>query len=435
MIALALAPALLVALGAPPEIESLSLDDALLQLDRQNLTLSEARSRADDAAGVVRQAAAALLPTLWAGLSYARNSDGAELSLPPQIDGGRTVVIQPLHSTTWSGSVRVPLLTPSAWFDLSAAREAERASDLSADAVRLATRTALAQSAHLAAAAEEVVAASERAVANAAALAESAARRLVAGTAAPLEVTRARAEEVGRESDLALARANLDHARLAVGILLGHEEPVRVKVPDVEGTPRPDLTTPGEPLLEEALEQRPELRAQKAREASAEAGVHSAFARLAPQLSASATVFSSDTPSVTGKKDGWRASLDLTWTLYDGGYRYGKVRQAEAQVSGARAGLEAERLAVLRDVKDGQRDLLVAEERLRLARAQLGLASDTAASARRSFEAGVASSLDVIDANDRLYQADTGLADARARAAQARLGLLRALGRDGRGTS
>ncbi len=41
----------------------------------------------------------------------------------------------------------------------------------------------------------------------------------------------------------------------------------------------------------------------------------------------------------------------------------------------------------------------------------------------------MASSLDVIDANDRLYQADVGLADARARLAQAQVALERALGR------
>jgi hypothetical protein len=35
-----------------------------------------------------------------------------------------------------------------------------------------------------------------------------------------------------------------------------------------------------------------------------------------------------------------------------------------------------------------------------------------------------------MDANDRLYQADVGLADARARVAQATIGLERALGRE-----
>jgi outer membrane protein TolC len=41
----------------------------------------------------------------------------------------------------------------------------------------------------------------------------------------------------------------------------------------------------------------------------------------------------------------------------------------------------------------------------------------------------VASSLDVVDANDRLYAADIGRADARARLASARVALERALGR------
>jgi len=161
---------------------------------------------------------------------------------------------------------------------------------------------------------------------------------------------------------------------------------------------------------------------------AAQAAVRSAWARLAPQLSASAAAFTSDAPYPTGKKDGWRVTLDATWALYDGGLRSGKRRQAEAQVVQAEAAAEAQRLAVLQEVEDGRRDLSVAGERLELAQAQAGLAADTAASAKRSFEAGVASSLDVIDANDRLYQADTGLALSRARLAQARLALARALG-------
>lgn len=432
MTGLALAPLMLTLAGAPnapAELPTLTLDEALDDVDRQSLTLVQARSRADEAGGVTRQALAPLLPTASAGVSYVRNSDEAVLSLPPQL-GGRQVFIQPRESTTVMGSIRLPLIMPSAWFDLAAARDAQRAAGLSADATRLAVRTTLAQTAHLAAAIEEQVAASERAVANADELVRSAQRRVSAGTAAPLEITRASAELVRRQSDLAGARAALDHTRLAVGILLGREGPVRVTVPDVEGAPTPELSVPSDQLVSEALERRPELAAQRAQEQASEAGVRSAWARLAPQLSASASIFSADVPYPTGKKDGWRATLDLTWQLYDGGFRYGKLRQAEAQVTGAQAGLTAQQLAVRQQVQDGQRDLSVAVEQLRLARAQLDLAGDSAASIRRSFEAGVASSLDVIDANDRLYASDTGLAAARARLAQARLALSLALGRD-----
>jgi outer membrane protein TolC len=71
----------------------------------------------------------------------------------------------------------------------------------------------------------------------------------------------------------------------------------------------------------------------------------------------------------------------------------------------------------------------VALERLRLAVEQRRLADQAAGTAQRGYEAGVASSLDVVDADDRLYLADLGLAEARARLATARVALARALGR------
>ena len=258
-----------------------------------------------------------------------------------------------------------------------------------------------------------------------------------AGTAAPLDALRAETELVKRESDLVAARAAVERARLALGIQLGRPEPVRVLVPEVEAGPgpEPELASPSDVLLGEALANRPEFAAQEAQVAAAEAGVRSACARLAPQLSASGSAFASDTPFVTGDRQGWRVTLDLAWSLYDGGLRYGRRRQAEAQVAGARAGAEALRLSVRQEAEDARRELSVARERHRLAGAQVRLARDAAASARRSFEAGVLSSLEVIDADDRLYVADTGLAEARARLAQARLELARALGRDVHGAA
>ncbi|ACL66638.1 outer membrane efflux protein [Anaeromyxobacter dehalogenans 2CP-1] len=414
--------------AAPPDaaVAELTLEAALRELDAQSLTLAQARSRADEAGALVRQSAAALLPTLTAQGTYLRNSEGVTLALP----GGPERVIQPDESLSVTATARVPLLVPTAWFDLAAARDAARAEDLGAEATRRTLRTGLAQSAHGAASAEEVVAASERAVESAAELVRSAERRVAAGTAAPLDVLKSRTEQVRRESDLVSARAGLERARLALGILLGRRDPVRVVVPDGTTAPAPELDVPAEALAGEALEHRPEIAAQDARVAAAESGVRSAWARLAPQLSASGSAFAADTPYVSGEKDGWRVTLDLTWQLYDGGFRYGKRRQAEAQAAGARAGAEAQRLAVRQEVEDGRRDLRVARERLRLADTQSRLAGETAASARRSFEAGIASSLDVIDANDRQYLAEIGLADARARLAQARLALGRALGRD-----
>ncbi|ABS25100.1 outer membrane efflux protein [Anaeromyxobacter sp. Fw109-5] len=412
------------------DVPTLPLADALAELDAQNLSVAQARARADEASGIVRQAASPLLPTLSAGASYTRNSDEAAVQpgLVPTEPGAprpERIVMQPLEQFVVSGAARVPLVVPNAWFELSAARSGARAASLSAEATRREVRAGFAQAAHGTVAADEAVAASERAVESAAELARSAERRVAAGTAPPLDALRARTEQVRRESDLVRARAELERARLALGILLGRETPVRVAVPAGEVAPPADDGS----LVEAALAARPELAAQRAQVDAAGAQVRGAWARLAPQLSAGASIFASDVPYPTGEQEGWRATVDLTWPLYDGGLRYGKRRQAEAQRAGAEAAAEAQRLAIVQQVRDALRDVSVARERLRLAETQGRLAGDAAASARRSYEAGVASFLDVIDANDRLYAADVQLADARARSAQARISLDRAAGR------
>jgi outer membrane protein TolC len=405
-----------------PPCEELILSDALADLERANPTLAQSRARADEARGVVRQARAALFPTLTAQGTLLRNDSDAVLAPPGQ---SGQVVIQPLHSGTVTATGRVPILAPSAWFQVAAAREGAASSEALLEAARRNLRSSFTESAHASRAAEDLVAASATAVANAADLERSAARKLAAGTSTPLDRLRAETERVRRESELAQARADLERSRLALGVLLGRARPVRVIVPEVAPAEAPDPAA----LAAAAPAARPEMTAQRAQVSSAEAQVRSAWALLAPQVSASASWFASTADYPTGARDGWRATLDLTWTLYDGGFRSGKWREAEAQLAFARAGETAQRLGVLQEVEDASRDVAVARERLRLAESQRKLSADAAATALRGFEAGVSSSLDVIDANDRLYAAEVGLAEARARVAQAAVALDRAAGR------
>jgi outer membrane protein TolC len=440
--------ALAASLAALPVAE-LSLPDALGELDRQAPGLAQARARADEAASLSRQAAASLLPTLSASGGYTRNSADAVIdlsrlgaALPAGVAAGLPgpIAIQPLETFSGTLALRVPLVIPVAWYETAAARDGARGAAAQAEAARLSLRAVLAATAHLARAAEEAVEATERAVASAARLAESADRKLRAGTAAPLDLLRAQTEQVRRQGDLVRARADLEKTRLAAGTLLGRDAPVRILVdstaewagsPTPAGAPGP-APPPGpaeEGLVAEALSHRAELVAAQALVRSAEAQVGSAWARLAPQLSATGAVFAADVAYPTGQKDGWRLTLDLTWPLYDGGFRYGKRREAQARLAGAQAAALAQRLAVGQEARDTARDEAVALERLHLAEEQRRLAEQAAGTAQRGFEAGVASSLDVIDTNDRLYLADIGLAEARARLAGTRIALRRALGR------
>jgi len=357
---------------------ALSIEEALGDLDRQNLTLAQARARAEEARGLERQALAAALPTLGVTGSYTLNSDEVRAPIgelvaavnpaaPPQPD----LLIQPRHLLSVTGTARVPLVAPSAWADVAASRSARRAADASADAVRLGIREALLRAAWGAVSGEEIVAASERAVASAGEQVRLAQRALAAGTGVPLSVLQAQTESVKRESDLVRARADLDRARLAVGVVLGRAEPVRIALPPPRSPPLLDPRA----LSEEAASRRPELRATASQVESNERQRTSAWLRLSPQLSVSASAFAQSEPLPTGKEQGWRFTADLSWQLYDGGFRYGRVRQAEGAVAEARAAAEAQRVSVAQEVQDSARDVgYQSEVGLADARARLGVA-------------------------------------------------------------
>jgi outer membrane protein TolC len=427
--AIALTTALLAAAGpatpAEPAAE-LTLEAALAELDQRNPSLQQARARAAEASGLARQALAALLPQLLATGAQLHNSDEVKTPTLPIPGAPPSILIQPKDQLSVVATLRVPLLVPTAWFDVAATRDAARGAEAQAAAARLSLRAALAASAHLGLAAEEVVAAAERSLASARELAASADRRVKAGTAPPLDALRAGTEQVRREGDLLRGRTELERLWLAVGVLLGRDQPVRVTVPP-EAPPAAE--TPADALVAEALAARPELRAQALQVSGTQAQVSSARARLAPQLSVSGTVFAADVPYPTGDRQGWKATLELTWPLYDGGFRYGKRSEAEARLASARAAEEAQRLSVSQETRDASREVAVAAERLRLATEQRRLAAEAAGSAQRSYREGIASSLDVVDSNDRLFAADVGLAEARARLAVAGVALQRALGR------
>ncbi|MCK6527182.1 TolC family protein [Myxococcota bacterium] len=180
--------------------------------------------------------------------------------------------------------------------------------------------------------------------------------------------------------------------------------------------------------MEDALLRRPELRVQDSLRKAARLQVDSAGLRALPTLSATFGWSASSVDFVTGESTAWRLSLDLSWTLYDGGFRYGRLRQARAQARAAEAALRDQRVQVSRQVRDALADLGVSRERLVLAEKQRALAEEADRTARRGFENGVVSSLDALDASTRLFQADVGLEDARARVGRAAAALRQARG-------
>jgi outer membrane protein TolC len=412
-------------------VPELSLEEALAELERQNLDVIQARGRAESAAGQHAQLLGAALPSLTGSGAFTRNESSAVVSLGPILRNVNAsapdvpdIVLQPLRIFSASLELRVPILVPARWAEAAAASKKVEVADGETETVRLKERNDFLRAAWIAHAGEEAVTAGERAVQIAENQLHLSERAFASGTGTSLAVSQARTEATRRRSDLARSRADRDRARLAVGARLGKARMVKIRlaVPQVPVTF--DLTS----LEQEALHRRPEVRADAARLASAERQLSSARLGHLPEVFGVASAFAQDEPLPTGKKSGWRLTVNLSWALYDGGYRCGKAQEAKGGLTEARARADAMGVEVLRQVRDAVREIEVAVELVRLAEEEAKYAAEAADSARRGFQAGISSSLDVLETNDRLYRSELSLADARARVGIAVAALEHAVG-------
>lgn len=414
------------------QVIELSLNEALDRLHAEGPDLIQARAQLDAARGIARQAAAGWQPILAAQGGYQRNDNevifdfgelfaGITQGLPVEITlpDITPVVIQPLD--VWSGlaSLQVPVLAPSAWATSSAAHRGVEAAEGSVAEAALQLELALVSAAAGADAADGVAEAARRAVAVAEAHLASTKIAQAAGTATIVDVLAAEADLARRKSDALQASASAAATRDQLGALLGVDGPARVTLP-AEASPMPEAVA------------RPAIAAAQAQVDSARARVAAARWRAFPTVSASATGLVQDEPFPTTKDTAYRLGVTATWTIYDGGFRYGQLDQARADREAAEAKLTAEELRVSRELRSAERDLAVAEQRLALATEQARLATTAADIAQKGLAAGTVTPLQARDAEQTAFQADIGVAAAEAQLTIARAGLRRARGLDQR---
>ncbi len=160
-----------------------------------------------------------------------------------------------------------------------------------------------------------------------------------------------------------------------------------------------------------AYQTSPTLKINQAALRSADEAVVQAGASRRPQLTASGTAAISDgTNSVRDFTDTFRAQLDASLLLYDGGQSEAAVQAARANVAASRASLVSVEQSVLLnaitayvDVRRDSRFVSLADNNVRVIMQQV-------AAARDRFEVGEVTRTDVSQADARLASARSNLA-------------------------
>lgn len=247
------------------------------------------------------------------------------------------------------------------------------------------------------------------------------------GMATKLDVTRAKVQLENEKQRLLVARNGFGSAKLNLSRGIGLSFDVKlILTDDLKLVPVTPQTV--DQALQVARERRVELKAQKKRKRLAELTLSSVVMERVPSLTGIGDV------GMIGNQPGDVLTTDnvqvlLSIPLFDGGQREGRIseqrsllrlesirtRDVERQV-----GLEV-RDALL-TMESTQQQVAVAKEGLRLAFQELLLA-------RRRFAVGLATNIEVTDAQTRVAQARDNLIDALFNFNASRVDLARAQGR------
>lgn len=235
--------------------------------------------------------------------------------------------------------------------------------------------------------------------------------RLKVGEVTKTDLLRAEAELSGAEADLIAAKNNLKIAKFILAQDAGIEgdfEIVETKLND------PYLTLTAQDVKALAKEFRPEIKVAQIAKEIAKKNVNYALGSFFPYLSLSATYQKLDqTPSnqMTNKESTYMIA-SITFPVFEGGLRRAEVAEAKAKLRQAELQYEDTLKEVFMDVDTAYHNYVTFRDTIKSLEDEVAYARENFNSVSKQYQHGLASSLDVTDANTFLVTAEKKLMEA-----------------------
>ncbi|HEX2658925.1 MAG TPA: TolC family protein [Polyangia bacterium] len=406
---------------ASASVKELTLEQALAMAKRGNRSLAVDRTRLAQAKVSIDQAWSVLFPTVVAQGKYSRNNTEFVFALP----GAGALTIQPYNQLDGAISASTLLFAPAVYPGLKAVEAGFEAAEEGNRASEDAVLYAVGQTFYAALIADEVMVARDSNIAVTQATLETAKTRFAAGAVTKLDVDRAelallRAQQAKREAELGRAQ----YYR-ALATLIGAEGSFRVAAPtgadaDSSGSVGNDLDL--------VLKLRPEFRALDAAAREAELERKAYLWRWAPSISAFGNARAFNYDNFARQNHAWVVGATLDWVLYDGGSRDNQRHLQLARLAESQARAEQLRESIRDDLANGKDTIATKRQAQLTAERSVTLAQETVDLTRTQYEAGSATQIDVLQAQDALIAAKDALARSHFDVALADLSLRRAAG-------
>ena len=239
---------------------------------------------------------------------------------------------------------------------------------------------------------------------------EAAKTRLKAGEITKTTVLRAEGELSGALSDQIKARNLYESSRVNLARLVGIERDFQIREIPVSESETPPLDA----LKEKALKNRPDVKSIETQVQISEKQVDVSRGAYWPSLSVAGVYTGTDQSPETASlaKESAYGAVTLNFPLFEGGLRRAEVRESESKYRQAELQYRDFVKSVNLEVENTYLDLIAQKGIFKSAQDQLAYAEDNIRAVAKQFEFGLASSLDVIDANNLLISAQKLMADA-----------------------
>jgi outer membrane protein TolC len=261
---------------------------------------------------------------------------------------------------------------------------------------------------------------------------EAAKARFAAGLASVNDVTRAELEYATAEVGLTQVKGQVETSTLQLGHLLDAPEAVRgpLVVPEFLIEAASAEAADSEGLVGEALARRLDVGTLRSLASAQRSLSRLPMLGWLPSLSASGRYSLTNEASFNNRNWNWSIGATLSWSLFDGGARFGQSKEQRALARLADLDLQAATRKVDVEVREALVSLASQRASLRQATVAHEVAKKNAAETTELYRQGLASALEVADANVSLFEAEVALVQERYGLGVAFLNLEAALGLD-----
>jgi multidrug efflux system outer membrane protein len=237
---------------------------------------------------------------------------------------------------------------------------------------------------------------------------EIAQRKRALGAANGLDVVRAQQNVANARASLVTGDETLREAREAMGLAIGIPEETGVATNvNVDGLAQSAMNSC---RAVQSVDERSDVAAARTRLDVAKRNLRNVYYQFLPTLNAASTISYSGIQQFNSPQTTWNIQGILSVPIWDGGVRYGNLRNARAAEDIAAQQLEALRRTAIIQVEQAQRQLTVAQESARVAKEQRDLAAQNDQMTQTAYMTGQGTSLELVTASEAHRQAELNLA-------------------------